>query len=57
MQRKTKQERIMEAEVRGSAWLAEGNQALERGQKQKAQKYFDKAQFWLDRYNKLAGNA
>ena len=49
-------ERIIEAEVRGSHWLAEGNEAEERGNNAKAEKCFEKSQFWLDRYNKLSGN-
>ena len=49
-------EKIIEAEQRGSAWLADGNEAEERGDAEKADKCFAKAQFWLDRYNKLAGN-
>ena len=47
---------IIEAEIRGSHWLAEGNDAEERGNKAKAEKCFEKSQFWLDRYNKLVGN-
>ena len=50
-------ERIIEAETRGSHWLAEGNEAEERGDRVKAEKCFEKSQFWLDRYNKLAGNS
>ena len=45
----------IEAEVRGSQWLADGNDARERGDKAKAERCYDKAQFWLDRYNKLTG--
>ena len=49
--------KIIEAEQRGSYWLAEGNDAEERGNYAKAEKCFAKAQFWLDRYNRLVGNA
>ena len=49
--------KIIEAEERGSKWLADGNEAEERGDIAKAEKCFAKAQFWLDRYNRLAGNA
>lgn len=42
MASKSKHERMIEAE--------------ERGDKIKAEKCYEKAQFWLDRYNALAGN-
>ena len=54
---RTLKEKMIEAEVRGSFWLAEGNEARERGNLTKAEKCYDKSQFWLDRYNKLAGNS
>ena len=50
-------EKIIEAEERGSRWLADGNEAEERGDRAKAEWCFEKSQFWLDRYNRLAGNA
>ena len=49
--------KIIYAEQQGSKWLADGNEAEERGNHAKAEKCFAKAQFWLDRYNRLAGNA
>jgi hypothetical protein len=48
-------ERIIEAEMLGSRWLANGNEAAERGDSVRAERCYDKAQFWLDRYNLLAG--
>lgn len=54
---KTKEERMIEADERGSRYLADANEAAERGQKAKAERLYEKGQFWLDRYNKLAGNA
>ena len=54
---KTIKDKIIEAEVNGSRWLADGNEAEERGNFKKAERCFDKAQFWLDRYNRLVGNA
>jgi hypothetical protein len=42
MTRKTLSERIIEA--------------AERGDHVKAEKLYAKGQYWLDRYNKLAGN-
>jgi hypothetical protein len=50
-------ERMMNAEYRGSRYLADANEAAERGDKAKADKLYEKGQFWLDRYNKLAGNS
>lgn len=50
-------ERMLEAEHRGSAWLGDANEAAERGDKAEADRCFAKGQFWLDRYNKLAGNS
>lgn len=51
------EDKALEAEVRCSQWLAEGNEAEERGDHAKAEKCFSKSQYWLDRYNKLSGNA
>jgi hypothetical protein len=54
---KTLNEKLIEAEDRGNRLLADANAAEERGNFEKAEKLFAKGQFWLDRYNKLAGNA
>lgn len=48
-------ERIVAAEVFGSRALADANAAAEAGNSAKADRLYRKAQFWLDRYNKLAG--
>lgn len=53
---KTRYERALDAEERASRWLADANELAERGQTEKAERLYQKAQFWLDRYNKLAGN-
>lgn len=50
-------ERLAEADERGSRYLADANEAAERGDTAKAEALYEKGQFWLDRYNKLAGNA
>ena len=50
-------ERAIDAEVRASAWLADGNEAAEAGDDHKAQACYQKAQFWLDRFNLLSGRA
>lgn len=49
--------KALDAEVRASQWLADGNAARERGNMVKAEKCYAKSQFWLDRYNKLTGRA
>lgn len=49
--------KVLEAEERMNRWLADGNEAEERGDMVKAEKCFSKSQFWLDRYNRLTGNA
>lgn len=50
-------DKIIQAEERASKWLADGNEASERGKQAKAEKCYEKAQYWLDRYNQMAGNA
>jgi uncharacterized protein HemY len=52
---KTVADRALDAEVRASQWLADGNAAREAGQEQKAEQCYEKAQFWLDRANLLSG--
>lgn len=52
-----KHSKMVDAEERGGKWLADANEASERGDHAKAERLYEKAQFWLDRYNKLAGNA
>jgi hypothetical protein len=52
---KSTQDKIADAEARGSKLLADANEAAERGQKAKAERLYDKGQFWLDRANKLRG--
>lgn len=54
--KKTLSERIAEADERGSRYLADANEAAEAGKKDKAEKLYEKGQFWLDRSNKLRGN-
>lgn len=50
-------ERVLDAETKASKWLADGNQAQEAGRTVTAERYFQKAQFWLDRANLLRGSA
>ena len=54
---KTLAERTLEAEHFANRYLGDANEADERGNKGKAERLYAKCQFWLDRYNKLAGNA
>ena len=49
-------ESILDADVRASQYLGDANEAAERGDKVTAEKLYEKAQFWLDRMNKLLGN-
>ncbi|TIU88843.1 MAG: hypothetical protein E5W06_00310 [Mesorhizobium sp.] len=53
--KRTLHERIIDAEERGSRHLADANEAAEKGHKDKAEKLYDKGQYWLDRANKLRG--
>ncbi|RWF33758.1 hypothetical protein [Mesorhizobium sp.] len=48
-QKRSLQERIIDAEALGSRHLADANEAAEKGQKAKAEKLYDKSQYWLDR--------
>lgn len=50
-------ERIADADERGGRYLADANEAAEAGKKDKAEKLYEKGQYWLDRSNKLRGNA
>jgi hypothetical protein len=54
---KSLEDRMLDAEVRASQWLADGNAAAEAGDTTKAQRCYDKSQFWLDRYNLLASKS
>ena len=53
---KSLRERQIEAETRCGQYLADANEAEERGDWSKAEKLRSKQQFWLDRMNKLLGN-
>lgn len=52
-------ERILEADDRGNRYLGDFNERVERlGREDRiAERLYAKGQFWLDRYNKLVGNA
>lgn len=52
---KSVEERALDAEVRASQWLADGNEAREAGDVERAARCDAKSQFWLDRYNLLSG--
>lgn len=53
MSAQTNEEKIRRAEELASRWLGDGNQAAEQGKKEKSEQYYAKAQYWLDRANKL----
>lgn len=48
-------ERIADADARGSSWLARGNELAEAGKMEQAERCYEKGQFWMDRSNKLRG--
>jgi hypothetical protein len=48
-------DKAIECEANGSKWLADGNAAAERGNTEKAEKCFAKAQYWLDKANVYRG--
>ena len=51
-------ERILEADIRASQYLGDYNEVVEAsGSPIKAERLYAKSQYWLDRYNKLTGNA
>jgi hypothetical protein len=52
---KTLSEKIADADMKGSNWLARANQAAERGDHEKAERMYEKGQKWLDLSNKLRG--
>lgn len=54
---KTIQQKLIEADEFGNRYLADANKASETGNQAKADKLYEKGQYWLDRYNKLAGNS
>lgn len=45
------------ADIMASRNLANANEASERGDHATAERLYAKSQYWLDRYNILAGNA
>lgn len=49
----TTQAQIREAEQKAAGWLHWGNLAAERGDKEKAERHYDRAQKWHDRMNEL----
>lgn len=48
-------EKIIRAEEFGSRYLADANEAAEKGNQAKADKLYEKGQYWLDRANTLRG--
>lgn len=55
MSKRTIEQRIADADARGSRWLADGNEAAERGDKARAEQCYALGQYWLDRSNNLRG--
>ena len=50
------QERILQADILASRYLGNANEASERGNQERAEKLYQKSQYWLNRYNLLTGN-
>ena len=50
------QDKMIYADMQGSHWLAKANETYEGANTTLADKYYDKGQYWLDLYNRLAGN-
>lgn len=57
MTEETKKEKITEATERAGHWLALGNAAEERGESEKAERHYERAQKWQDKMNELLGDA
>ncbi len=47
---------LFEAEQKAARYLSLGNEANERGQNEKAERYYRRSQKWHDRMNYLLGN-
>lgn len=54
---KTQHEKSIDADIKCRQWLAKATDARDAGKKELAERYEEKAQFWLDRWNKLIGAA
>ncbi len=52
---KTKFEINLDYEMRAAKWLADGNAADEAGKTAKAERCYEKSQYWLDKANKVRG--
>lgn len=48
--------KIIEAEEKAGMWLHRANVAAERGETEKAERHYERAQRWLDEANVLRGN-
>lgn len=53
--KKTVEQRRWDAEEKAGFWLAEANEAQDRGLSSKEESCLAKAQYWLDRANLLSG--
>lgn len=52
----TRKEKILHAEAMAAYWLSLGNEAEERGEKEKAERHFERAEKWQDKMNELLGD-
>lgn len=53
---KTAAEKVADADMRGNQYLSEVNEAAEAGKHDKAERLYQKGQYWLDVSNRLRGN-
>lgn len=53
---KTVHERIITADLKAAKFLADANQQQERGNHERAEVLYEKAQKWMDVSNTLRGN-
>lgn len=49
-------ERIADADARGGDLLAQANEAAEAGKSSKAERLYQRGQYWVDMSNRLRGN-
>lgn len=51
-----RQRRIAEYEAKAAQWLGNANEQAEQGNKMRAQRMYDRSEYWLSKANVLRGN-
>lgn len=54
--KRSRKELLLYAESRAATYLADANEAKERGDVERAESLYGKSQFWHDRMNRYLGN-